>query len=403
MTADDRRAVQASKRPPMWLLFALTATGITSTTLVASSLPEILVGVGGTQAQAGLVIAAATMPGILLSPLMGILADRHGRREVLVPCLVLFGLSGGLAALSTSVGMLTVLRFFQGAGSSGLISLAIVMIGDNWEGASRTRIIGRNTAVLTVSLSVYPTIGGVLTDVAGWRAPFLVYFLALGTAWLVARRVPPTPPRERKLREQLGASLPTVRQPIVLACLGGTTTTFAMIFGLMLTVLPIYLEASFGLPASVRGIVLGLPAVTNTLVNLLLGRLQRFPKRRQLYAATALLLTGTVTLALAPMVAVVAAGVLCFGAGEGLMISNLQDSVAASGDARSRGAIVTLFTGAGRVGQTVGPLLAGAALPAFGAAAVLSGGGVLGAAVLLPLVTFGFRRPPVASSASGGC
>ncbi|MFP5345175.1 MAG: NfeD family protein, partial [Gammaproteobacteria bacterium] len=41
-----------------------------------------------------------------LAPVIGVLADRFGRRRVLVPCLALFGVSGGLAAFAPSFGVL---------------------------------------------------------------------------------------------------------------------------------------------------------------------------------------------------------------------------------------------------------------------------------------------------------
>ena len=44
-------------------------------------------------------------------------------------------------------------RLLLGFGSAGLINLAVVMIGDNWSGADRTRMIGRNSAVLTTGLA----------------------------------------------------------------------------------------------------------------------------------------------------------------------------------------------------------------------------------------------------------
>ncbi|CAN5158317.1 hypothetical protein BH23ACT9_BH23ACT9_33680 [soil metagenome] len=69
-------------------------------TLITASLPEILAGVGASPGQAGLVIGAATLPGIVLAPVIGLLAHRYGRGEVLVPCLVIFALGGGVAATS---------------------------------------------------------------------------------------------------------------------------------------------------------------------------------------------------------------------------------------------------------------------------------------------------------------
>ena len=45
-------------------------------------------------------MAAGTLPGIVMAPVIGVLADRFGRRAVLVPCLVAFGVFGLLSALA---------------------------------------------------------------------------------------------------------------------------------------------------------------------------------------------------------------------------------------------------------------------------------------------------------------
>ena len=145
-------------------------------------------------------MAAGTLPGIVMAPVIGVLADRFGRRAVLVPCLVGFGVFGLLSALAPTFEMLLVLRLLQGVGSAGLINLAVVIIGDHWDGVERARLVGQNAAVLTVSLAVFPPLGGLLTELGGWRLSFAPYAVGLVTAaviWCAAR---PRPPRRRATR-----------------------------------------------------------------------------------------------------------------------------------------------------------------------------------------------------------
>lgn len=383
----------AAGRPALPLIFAITATGIANNTLITPSLPEITAGVGATAAQAGLVIGAGTLPGIALAPVIGLLADRYGRREVLVPCLVLFALAGGLAATSPSLGWLLGWRFLQGAGAAGLVNLAVVLIGDSFDGPRRAAMIGRNAAVLTTCLALFPLLGGTLTDVAGWRAPFLVYPAGVLTAILVARRLPPSGPARVDLGAQLRGLAPALRQPGMARALAAGGVTFALIFGLLLTVLPVHLEQAFGLRASSRGLLLGLPAVTNTVMALSAGHLQRFTKRLLLSTAAVVLAAALGLAAAAPSLAVLVVAIMLFGAGEGLMVPNLQD-IAAGGEATSRGAVVALFVSASRAGQTLGPIAAGALMAAAGAPATFAVGAAACAALLLPLALLGRRPPP---------
>ena len=62
--------------------------------LVAPLIPDILDTFDRSDAAAGPLVAAASLPGIVLAPVIGIAADRLGRRPVLATCLAIFGLAG---------------------------------------------------------------------------------------------------------------------------------------------------------------------------------------------------------------------------------------------------------------------------------------------------------------------
>src|SRR5205085_1519140 len=109
-------------------------------------------------------VAAASLPGVVVAPIIGLGADRFGRRAVVLPCLVVFGLGGMAAMLAGSFPVLLAARLLQGFGAAGLVNLAVVMIGDRYDDpAERAAAIGRNGAVLTVGLAVLPALGGALT------------------------------------------------------------------------------------------------------------------------------------------------------------------------------------------------------------------------------------------------
>lgn len=378
-------------RPPLPLIFAVTVTGVTVNTLVAPGIPDILDGLGASRGLAGLVIAGATFPGALLAPVIGILADRYGRRTVLVPCLLLYGVAGGLAGLAPALWVLVVLRFFQGAGAAGLINLGVVLIGDHWDGPDRARMLGRNAAVLTIAVAIFPVLGGALTDLGGWRAPFAVYPLALLTAAGVYRYLPRGERRDVTVRGQVAAALPYLRMRLVASTLVAGVLFFIVLFGMILTVLPLYMESRFGLGAGVRGIVLGLPAVTSTLASLVVGGLvARFGLRRILVAGAGIFAASLVGIAASPLLLLVGAGVLVFGLGQGLLIPTLQDVTAGVPPAESRGSVVAMWVSSVRTGQTIGPLVASPIFTAGGGPVTfLFGAGV--SVALLALLAFGSK------------
>ncbi|HVL92455.1 MAG TPA: MFS transporter [Acidimicrobiales bacterium] len=382
-------------RPPFSLLVSITVTGIMGNVLLVPVLPDITADLGVASSRGGLLLAAATAPGIVLAPVIGVLADRFGRRVVVVPCLALFGIAGGLGGLAPSFGALLSLRLLQGVGSAGLINLAVVLITDHWEGPDRARMIGRNAAALTASLVALPPLGGLLAELGGWRATFVPYWIALLTAAASRARLAPGSRSTATLAGQLRATAPALRTGAVLGPMALGAGVFVLIFAL-LAAAPGYLDDDFGLGASARGLLLGLPALTSTAAALSLGRLnQRLGTRRLAVAGLSMLGAGLGLVGAAPSLVVVGAGLLAYGLGEGLLIATLQETVASSAPPDSRGAVVATWVGFARAGQTLGPILAGAGVAAVGARATF--GVAASAAVALAALArrLPARRAPV--------
>lgn len=372
-------------RPSLPLIFSITATGILSTTLVGPAIPDILEAFGQPDSRAGVFVAAGTLPGIAMAPVIGVLADRLGRRAVLVPCLVAFGVFGLLSGLAPSFEILLMLRLLQGVGSAGLINLAVVIIGDHWDGIERARLVGQNAAVLTVSLAVFPPIGGLLTELGGWRLAFSPYAVGLVTALLIWRRLDPARPDDpTTLRSQLGGARQAARHRDVLGSISIGFVIFMLIFGLFLTTLPVHLEREFGLGAGARGLVIAVPALTSTVSALLLGRLRaRFGVVTLLAGAATLFTVAFVIIGAAGSLVVLVGGALIYGIGEGMFIPTLQDVVAGSAPAAQRGAVVAVWVGAARAGQTAGPLAASAVYGAVGTGTTFVIGGAVASTLIV--------------------
>lgn len=368
----------ATGPPPMWLIFSLTVTGILGNILVAPALPELAADLGVSDGSAALVITAATLPGIVLAPVIGVLADRFGRRRVLIPCLVAFGGFGLAGALAPTLGVLLALRVGQGFGSAGLINLAVVLIADHWDGAERARRIGQNAAVLTSSLAVLPLLGGTLADLGGWRLTFAPYGLGLVTALVVALRLPPLGRRlDVSLADQLRDVPGALRVPSVARTLLVGVVVFVLLFGLVLTTLPFHLDRRFGLSPREIGLLLAVPAVSSTVVALNLGRIRRSVSSGRLVAwGLVLLAVAFVGMGAAGSAALIGAVSVVYGVGEGLVVPSLQDRVAEGAPAAVRGTVIAVWVGAVRAGQAAGPALAGA-LIGHGVTTVFVGGAVL--------------------------
>ena len=381
-----------SRRPPVVFIFTVTLTGILNNTLITPALPDILDELGKASASSGLLVASGSVAGVVVAPVVGILADRFGRRVILTTCLAIFGVFGGLAALAPTFEVLLLARLLQGVGSAGLINLAVVLIGDHWSGSERTRLIGRNTAVLTVGLAAMPLLSGTVTELAGWRVAFAIYTVALvtaGTAWWVLDRGKPVE-SPRRVTEQIRDAAIVLRRPLLMATIGAGFLVFVVIFGLFLTVLPVHLAEQFGMEAGARGLFISLPAVTSTLAAFNLARITSFISARTIVILSAIGLTvAFATFGLTGAIALVVVAALIYGASEGALIPMLQDLNISAAPDEHRASVIAVWVSFARLGQTIGPLIAGVLLGFLSTGATLA----LGATVACGILILGLVGP----------
>lgn len=373
-----------SRRPPLVFIYTVTLTGILSNTLVTPVIPDILDEFDLPGDRAGLLVATGSLAGIVVAPVAGLLADRFGRRIVLTVSLGIFGVFGGLAAISPTFELLLLARFLQGVGSAALINLAVVLIGDHWMGSDRTRLIGRNSAVLTVGLVSMPLLSGAITEVTSWRITFTVYTVALGTAaaaWVILDGRRPQEPS--RVGDQFKGALVILRRPVLRASILCGFLVFIAIFGLFLTVMPLRLAEAFGLGAGARGALIALPAVTATLASFNLGRVRSHASARTVVILSSVaLFVAYVTIGVTSTLAVVALAALLYGASEGFFIPLLQDLNMEDVPDEHRAVVVAVWVGFARLGQTIGPIVAGVSLGFLGTGHTFVAGSVIALAIL---------------------
>ena len=381
-----------SVKPPLWFIFSVTVSGILANTLLSPNIPDILSDLGQDEAMAGRLVASAALPGVFVAPMIGIAADRIGRRRVLLPCLVLFGVAGLGTSVAPTFGWLLAIRVAQGIGGAGLINLVVVMIGDHWTGKERTALIGRNSAVLTLCLALVPSFSGIMAELTHWRYSLAVSGLALPVAAVGYRVLPAVDTRsDRTVGDQLRQTAIAIRQPVLLAVMMSSFVLFMVIFGVFLTVLPVHLNQEFGMGPGLRGIILSTPAIGSTLAAFNLGRIRsRFSLRSVLVGSGIFISAAAMGISLAPTIAVVVSFLIMYGLGDGLTISTLQDATASSAPDGQRASMMAGFVSATRLGQTLGPLGAAAIFAATSTTTAMMAG-----AVLFAGVTIGFLFGPI--------
>lgn len=158
----------------------------------------------------------------------GPLADRYGRRPVLLGGLALYTIASVMSTRSGSIDALIGWRALQGAAMAAAVTCARSIVRDLYQPHEGARVMSRALTGLGIIAMTSPIVGGILVQWLHWQAALLVLALfgALALA-LVALRYEETVPLRNPQATQLGPLLknwaavltnPTFRAWVALLC-----------------------------------------------------------------------------------------------------------------------------------------------------------------------------------------
>ena len=353
-------ALEPATRRNLLVLFAIGLLFWASLAALLPTLPLYIRDVGGTKSQIGVVMGAFAVGLLLFRPWLGQLADRRGRKVVL-----LIGLAAAAIAplgylVTQSLPLLIAIRAFHGLSIAAFTTAYSTLVVDLSPPSNRGEVIGYMSLVNPVGVAIGPAIGGFLQEWAGYTPLFLLsaglgVVGFVGALWIQAP-VPVAQPIGGTSKTTLWRLLlsPRLRTPTLTLMLAG------MAFGVLSTFVPLFIqEAGVNLNA---GLFYTAAAVASFSVRLLTGRASdRYGRGRfitlglLLYAVTMLLLwsahsTGVFLLA----------GLL-EGAGIGIFLPLMIALVADRSEAHERGRVFSLCVG----GFDLGIAIAAPALGLF--------------------------------------
>lgn len=389
----DVRAVMPRPRLPFILVtIFLDMAGFA---MVASLLPLYVQRHAGGALVAGALGSVYAVMQVFSAPVIGSFADRHGRRRVLVVCLLgSFCAYLGLAFAGSLAVIFAAVAF--GGLMGGSYATAQAYIADGAAPSDRTRWLGLAGAAVGLGVAAGPLLGGFL-GVRGLRIPaFAASGIALGNALfgLVAIRDFHKPDDPAAGRQNLRINpvrgiLDVFRRPLLRPFLL-TLAALNLSFSGLPSIFPLFSQSRFGWTPSENGLFFAFIGACAVLTQgLLVGRMAPRVGEARLAIAGAVMATVAFPLAataqagwlLYPFLGAVALGT---GLGIPSLMSLMVHSAPEAGVGRVMGGVQSVLSAC----MIAGPALAGAAHQTLGPAAPYwMGGGFAAAAFLIVLLS----------------
>ena len=384
------------------LLSTIGFFGIFSTTISKSPvLPLFVKSMGGSADIVGLIAAISPLAGILFSFPVGLVADRLGKKRLLVAASAVFVAAPALYLFVGNPFWLIPIRFFHGIGTAILGPVASAIILAEYRD-SKGEKLGIYSSVTLVGRSLAPLVGGALISLfasmlGGWnyRIVYAAAFLLSLPVLVLSILMPADPGRagggapadsgvKRLSLRDFGASLGAflTNRRLLGTALVEMATYFA--YGGLETYLPLFLQGK-GVPSYEIGLVFSVQILAIALSKPLFGRLSdRMDRRAQVLVGILVLGASFAAIPLASGIFGATAIGIVFGLG--LSFSTVATSTYVSDVAAEEnlGASLGALSSIMDIGHSSGPLLIGVVIQA----STMTAGFLTGFAVCLACAAF---------------
>lgn len=377
--------------PRFFLMCGFSFTVFLSAFQLLPTAPFQILALGGSTAAAGLFLGFLTYASAVSAPVTGALADRLGKRRILIVSSLAIAVFSALYAVIPSYRVMLIVVVVHGVFWSGLLSASSAYTTDIVPPGRRAEGIGYWGLSTVLAVSVAPTIGLWVFEHGGWWALCVESAgLNLGMAaiaWAL-------PPDVRRAAGPGSMRLAGVLEWRVLA-LSFTLFMYSFGYGGITSFIALYADSNQVTP---RALYFTLFSLTIVLTRPFVGRFaDRVGYRRVLLPSLALIVIGYAVLALGGTKSMMVVSALVFGLGFGsaypVFIANLMRHV----DEERRGAAFGGVLGAFDVGIGTGSIAMGWIVQHYGFQSAYGTAAAL-AACSIPYFLFAERRFLVAAA-----
>lgn len=333
-------------------------------------LPQMQKELGISQFQTSLMISLFSIPAGLVIPIAGFLSDRFGRKVIIAPALLVYGLGGLIAGLSAVLitkpfWYIISGRIIQGIGAAGTAPVAMALVGDIFTSKDRSKALGYIEASNGMGKVISPILGSLIALVA-WYATFFLFpaltIIAAVTVWFIVKE--PQAKHEQQGLRQYFKSITNIFKNksmfLITAFLAGSIALL-ILFG-NLFFLSDYLESSLKLFGVKKGFVLAIPVLAMSSTSFITGTFikKQVPLMKKIVViglAIIALTMGLLPFFKNPWITVIIMSGT--GVGVGLILPCLNTLITSSTSMQERGMVTSLYGGVRFFGVAAGPPLFG--------------------------------------------
>lgn len=336
--------------------------------VISPILPLYADGFGVSTAMIGATVTAFGLARLVTNVPAGVVADRRGRRVLLVggPLVTAVGMLG--SGLSETIWVLLAFRFVAGLGSGLYMTGAQIYLLDIAGPDQRGRFIATNQGALLVGVGFGPALGGLLADAYGLAMPFyVVAFAALLTALYGYLRLPETlSAAERQANSEQSTETRVSRFALLrssdfLAVGFVSIGVFSIRAGVRQTLVPLQLNQVFGVEVAELGALFtGLGVIGIVLIWPAGWGADRFGPKALIVPTALMMSVGIGIVAVANSLPVFIIGLTISAVGSSVTGPAPAAYVADLVDEEQRGAAMGMYRTFGDIGVVASPVLSGA-------------------------------------------
>ncbi len=144
---------------------------VLDTSIASVTLPHIAGSLSASTSEATWVLTSYLVANAVILPSSSWFAQRFGRKNFLLVCIVIFTISSFLCGAATSLGWILIARTIQGAGGGALQPISQAILLERFPPEKRGSAMAVFALGVVVAPVLGPTLGGWLTDQYSWPGP----------------------------------------------------------------------------------------------------------------------------------------------------------------------------------------------------------------------------------------